>query len=62
METRSIALSELIKALHPRDRTPVKVVGVTDEETSLPKLVILVNDQFGTRAEVVEDVQHDARN
>jgi len=58
-ETRSISFAEPIKALHPDTGKPVKVVGVTDEQTILPKLVILVTDVWGTHAETVDTVDND---
>lgn len=53
-ETKSISFAEPIKALHPETGKPIKLVGVTGEETENPKLVALVTDVLGKRVEVLE--------
>jgi hypothetical protein len=61
METRSIAFNIPITAIHPQSGKPVKIVGITDEETTNPKLVLLVTGPDGKRAEVVEWVENERR-
>jgi hypothetical protein len=58
-ETRSISFAEPINALHPDTKKPVKVVGITDEETTNPKLVVLVTGPAGKHAEVLERVDNE---
>lgn len=53
-ETRSISFHEPIKARHPDTHKPIKLMGITDEETPNPKLVALVVDHLGKRVEVLD--------
>lgn len=57
-ETRSISFAAPVDALHPDSGKPVKIVGITDENTVLPKLVILVTSVWGTHAETVDTVDN----
>lgn len=58
METRSISIPTHIPARHPETKKPVKIVGVTGEETDEPRLVILVTGPGGTHVEVVDAVEN----
>lgn len=61
METRSISFPTHIPARHPNTKKPVKIVGVTGEETDEPRLVILVTGPAGTHVEVVDSVDNGHR-
>lgn len=58
METRSISIPTHIPARHPMTGKPVKIVGITDENTYEPKLVVLVTGLDGTHVEVVDSVEN----
>ncbi|QPC90298.1 hypothetical protein [Mesorhizobium sp. INR15] len=59
IETRSIALTTPITAIHPDTGKPCEVVGV-DESSLHPKLIILVTGTDGTHAETIDWVKNES--